>query len=114
MALPTAQAWLTKWGTNLSASGNYIKQGVNNVTVAPGVAAAAAADRMLAGITASVQSGQWAKQVAAVPLQSWKDAMINKGIPRLAQGVASAQSNKTQQIQAMLGSIQTSLDSISN
>lgn len=107
MAKTNAQQWLQKWGNNLNGASQYITNGVNAVTQAPGVSAAQASDRMLAGITASVQSGNWARKVAAVPLQSWKDSMIKKGIPRLAQGVAQAQANKVGSITALLAAVDT-------
>ena len=114
MAKLNAQQWLSKWGTNLQGSATYIKNGVNAVTQAPGVSAAAAADRMLAGITASVQSGAWAKAVSAVPLSAWQAAMINKGIPRLSQGVTQAQSTKVQAITNFLTAVDNSVASIAS
>lgn len=107
MAKVNAQQWLQKWGTNLNASSQYIKDGVNRVQVAPGVSAANAADRMLAGVTASVQNGTWQRKVSAVPLQSWQQSMINKGIPRLAQGVTQAQGTKQNSITALLAAVDT-------
>ena len=105
MARVNAQEWLTKWGTNLNASGPYIKAGVSKVSTAPGVAAAAAQDRMLAGITEAVTSGLWAKRVAGVSLSDWQSAMINKGIAHISQGVAQAQKTKMSEIQALLSAI---------
>ena len=105
MARVSAQEWLTKWGTNLNASGQYIKSGVSKVSTAPGIAAAASADRMLAGITAAVTSGMWAKRVASVSLADWQSAMINKGIAHIAQGVSQAQKTKLPEIQALLSAI---------
>lgn len=110
MARVNAQQWLAKWGTNLNASSQYITNGVKAVTVAPGVSAAAASDRMLAGIQASVSSGKWGRAVSAVSLQSWQNSMINKGIPRLAQGVTQAQATKQNSIAALL----TAVDSAAN
>lgn len=107
--LPTAQAWLSKWGTNLNAAGTYIKNGVSAVQTAPGVSAAAASDRMIAGVQAAVTSGKWQRNVSAVSLQSWQNSMINKGIPRIAQGVTQAQANKVPQITALLGAISTAV-----
>lgn len=107
MARVNAQQWLQKWGTNLNASGPYIQSGVQRVTTAPGQAAAAASDRMLAGVQKAVTSGKWAKGVSSVTLQQWQNAMIQKGIPRLAQGVTSAQQNKQPQIQALLTAVDT-------
>lgn len=108
MAKVTAAEWLAKWGTNLGASSTYITNGVNKVQTAPGVSAAAAQDRMLAGVTAAVQNGTWAKRVSGVSLQSWQQAMIKKGIPRLTQGISTAQQNKTQQISALLTAVDAS------
>ncbi len=112
MAKVSAQEWLSKWGTNLNAAGSYIKAGVNKVSTAPGVAAAAAQDRMLAGITEAVSSGLWARRVAAVSLSDWQSAMINKGIAHISQGVAQAQKTKLSEIQALLSAIDTVQSSV--
>lgn len=105
MAKVTAQQWLQKWGTNLSAAAPYITSGVARVTTAPGIAAAAAAPTMLANITQSVTSGAWAARVSAVPLSAWQSAMTVKGIPRLAQGITQAQSTKTNAISTFLSAV---------
>ena len=105
MARVNSQQWLQKWSTNLNAAGTYIKNGVNAVTVAPGQAAAAAQDRMLAGVTQAVQSGKWARNVSKVSLQDWQNAMINKGIPRIAQGTQVAVATKGPQIDALLANV---------
>jgi hypothetical protein len=105
MARVTPQEYLTKWGTNLNAAGVYIKSGVNKVSVAPGVSAAAASDRMLAGVTQAIQTGTWQRAVSGVSLQSWQDAMINKGIPRLPTGIATAQKTKVDRITTLLSNV---------
>lgn len=107
MARVNSQQWLQKWSTNLNAAGTYIKNGVNGVTTAPGQSAAAAQDRMLAGITQAVQSGKWARNVSAVSLQAWQNAMINKGIPRIAQGTAQAVATKGPAIDVLLANVAT-------
>jgi len=107
MARVNAQEWLGKWSTNLNGAGTYIKNGVNRVTVAPGQAAAAAADRMIAGVTSAVTSGKWQRNVSAVSLQAWQDAMINKGIPRLQQGTATAVKTKQDKIARLLTNVDT-------
>jgi hypothetical protein len=78
-----------KWVTNLSGATTSITAGVNDVTVAPGVAAAKQVNTWLAKIQAS--SGKWAKNVSAVSLQDWQSSMINIGIPRIAQGAQQKQ-----------------------
>jgi hypothetical protein len=105
----TAQQWLQKWGNNLNAAGPYIKSGVQAVQTAPGVSAAAAQDRMLAGVQASVTSGKWARNVSAVSLQSWQNAMINKGMGRIAAGVTQAQTSATSAITTLLNNVQTAV-----
>ena len=59
-----------------------------NVTVAPGKSAALAKDLWLQKISASAD--KWARRVSAVSLQDWQDAMINKGINRIASGTQAA------------------------
>lgn len=105
MAKVTAAGWLDKWGQRLNASGQFITSGVNNVQTAPGVAAAAAQDRMLTNLTAAVTSGVWARNVSGVSLSDWKSAMVNKGVPRIAQGVTAAQKNKAQIIGQLLQAV---------
>lgn len=105
MAKVNAAGWLDKWGQRLNASGQFIQSGVNGVQTAPGVAAAAAQDRMLTNLTQAVTSGIWARNVSGVSLQAWKDAMVNKGIPRISQGVTAAQKNKTQVITQLLSAV---------
>lgn len=76
-----------KWATNLSNATSSIQAGVNGVTEAPGAKAAAAADYWLQRTMAAKQ--KFITKSQAVPLQAWKDAMINIGVPRVAQGAAA-------------------------
>lgn len=78
-----------KWYTNFAASGPSITAGVNAVTVAPGVKAAAKKALWLAKVTASVD--KWAKNVSAVPLETWKQSMLTTGIQRLQTGATAGQ-----------------------
>ena len=91
MARVTPQEAAEKMVRRVSAAGPDIKRGIERVTEAPGVKAAAAQDLMLARLTESVLSGKWADAVAAVPLADWKKAAIEKGLPRIAQGISAAQ-----------------------
>jgi hypothetical protein len=84
---PTAVA--TKWHTNFSAAGPSITAGVQAVTIAPGIKAAAAKALWLAKVTASVD--KWAKNVSAVSLSSWQNDMLTKGLQRLATGATAGQ-----------------------
>lgn len=84
-----ATAVAQKWYTNFTASGPSITAGVNAVTIAPGVKAAAAKALWLAKVTASAD--KWAKNVSAVSLESWKNAMLTTGLQRLATGATAGQ-----------------------
>lgn len=101
----TAAQWLDKWGSRLNASTSYITAGVNAVTTAPGVSAAAAQDRLLTNFTTAVTSGLWAKRVSGVSLADWKSAMTGKAIPRIPAGVTQAQKTKTATITALLSAV---------
>lgn len=105
MARVNAQQWLDKWGRRLNAAGQDIQNGVQRVQTAPGQAAAAAQQLMLQRLTDSVTSGVWARQVSKVSLADWQNAMVNKAIPRIPQGVATAQKNKAGNITALLSAV---------
>ncbi len=107
MARVNAQQWLEKWGRRLSAAGPDIASGVDRVKQAPGEKAAAAQDLMLQRLTEAITSGVWARNTAAVSLESWQTSMKKKGIPRIAQGVAGAQANKQGSITALLAAVDT-------
>lgn len=73
---------------NLSRSGDRIKEGIMGVTVAPGKLAAQNKERYLAGINKSVD--KWADNVASVSLTDWQQAAVEKGVPRIAEGIRQA------------------------
>ena len=105
-----SQQWLQKWSNNLNGAGQYITNGVNAVTVAPGQAAAAQAGRWAANVAAAQQ--KWAANVSAVSLQSWQSSMIKKGIPRIQQGTAQAVATKGPQIDKLLANVQTAVNAV--
>lgn len=76
-----------KHARNLKASVPDITIGVEAVTEAPGKKAAAQADKMLAKLSEKVRDGTWAARVSGVSLEEWRTKMINKGIPRIAEGI---------------------------
>jgi hypothetical protein len=88
MARVTAAQGAAKWASRLSGAAQEITQGVQAVTEAPGMAAARSKALWLSQVTASAD--KWARRVSSVSLQSWQDAMINKGVPRIGQGAQAA------------------------
>lgn len=91
MARKTAADVARKWKERMEGASQSVADGVNAVTTAPGKKAAAAKDTMRARLLKSIDDGTWEKNTAAVPLESWKDSMVSKGVPRIADGVAKAQ-----------------------
>jgi hypothetical protein len=89
MARVTPEQAAQKWASRLSGATTEIQQGVNSVTVAPGVAAARQKDVWLAKVTAA--KDKWASRVASVPLQEWQQKMLTVGVPRIAQGASANQ-----------------------
>lgn len=84
----------TKWKTNFSASGPSIEAGVRAVTESPGMAAARAKAKWLAKVTASAD--KWAKNVSAVSLQAWQNAMLTTGLQRLQTGATAGEPKMAQ------------------
>lgn len=85
----TPQDATQKWVTNIGQSTQRIQAGVQAVTRSPGAAAAAQSQKWLSRIQASAD--KWRARVGAVSLQEWQQAMINVGIPRIAQGAQQKQ-----------------------
>lgn len=78
-----------RWATNLAGATGKMTDGINAVQTAPGVAAARQKQVWAANTAASVD--KWASKTAAVSLQDWQQAMINKGVSRVASGATAAQ-----------------------
>lgn len=115
MAKLTPSEFAEKWQRRLSAAAPDITKGVNRVDVSPTEKAAAKADKMLANVTAAVQSGKWANGLRRVTISDWKAATINKGIPRLSQGVQGAApkvSNFASQLLPFQDSLQSQINSM--
>lgn len=88
MAVKNATTIANKWRDRLQSATQQMTDGVRAVTQAPGQAAAAKADVMKQRLLDAINSGKWAKNVSAVTLADWQNAMINVGIPRVASGAS--------------------------
>jgi len=78
-----------KWVNGLSQATDRLTKGVQAVQVSPGQKAAAQSAKWLQRVTAS--QDKWRTRVGAVTLADWQQAMINVGIPRVAQGAQAKQ-----------------------
>ena len=105
MAKVTAQQYVDKQARRLIGATEEIRQGVQNVTEAPGVKAARKADKMLAGITEAINSGKWQEAVANVSLPEWQRAMLDKGIGRIPAGVEAAKAKNLQMAERLLAAV---------
>lgn len=90
MAKLTSSEFAEKWSRRLSSAGQDIQKGIQRVDTSPTEAAAAKKDKMLQNVTNAIQNGKWEAGLRRVTLQDWKKAAIEKGIPRISQGVTNA------------------------
>ena len=87
MARLTPAEFQEKHARRLSAAVEDVRKGIDRVTVNPCEQAAAKQDKMLAGITAAVNDGRWARGLRRVSLEQWKDKAKNVGVGRIASGI---------------------------
>jgi len=90
MSMPTADEAAQKWAKNLGASTTSITNGVNRVDRSPMEKAAAKVNEYVAGVQEAAASGKWARGLRRTTLESWKEAMLKKGLNRIASGANAA------------------------
>ncbi len=112
MAVKDPAAVSNKWLKNLSQATTAITDGVQGVTVAPGISAAKQKQRWLNRIMESAD--KWATNVAGVSLSAWQDAMVNLGIPRIASGAQQKQGKYTAFAQQFLPYLESGATKINN
>lgn len=79
-----------RWRDNLAASSAKITEGVQGVTRSPMEVAASRKDKWIAGVQQAAQSGKWEAGLRRRTLGDWQQAMITRGVPRIAQGASEA------------------------
>lgn len=107
MARVTAQEWQEKHARRLKASTEDIRRGIDRVTVAPGVLAAEQQEVLIQKFTEAVRSGNWAKKVAGVSLDEWKNAFKSKGVDRIAAGIDNAKDKSIASAEKLLKNVDT-------
>jgi len=90
MAKLTATEFQEKHARRLKASTEDMRRGIDRVTESPTAKAASKQDKMLANLTASVQSGKWAAGLKRVSLEEWKRKTRDVGVNRVAAGIDAA------------------------
>lgn len=86
----TPQQAATNWAAGMSAAGAKAKAGVQAVTESPASRAILAIPRQVQGVIDAANSGRTQAGLQTVTLQSWQNAYINKGLPRMASGAQDA------------------------
>lgn len=99
-----------KWVTGMQGAGQAIADGVNAVTVAPGAAAARQKNVYVQNTTAAAD--KWARNVQAVSLGDWKEAMLNKGVNRVGTGAAASQGKMQNAMTQLLPQIDAIVNSL--
>lgn len=102
MPAVTAQQYWQRWSDGMNAAGDKMRAGINRVQITPAAAAIAAQSKMRANWLQAVDSGKWANNLGAMTLAIWQRAMIDKGIPRIADGVRGSQTRVTNFANALL------------
>ena len=90
MAMASPQNAATNWARGMANSTEKIKQGVMGGTESPTAKAAARADAYLAGVQRAVSERRYQAALEAVSTEQWKQAMLNKGVNRIAGGAEAA------------------------
>ena len=87
MSRMTPQQAAEKWASRTASATGDWERGVQNVTQAPGAAAAAAKDKWAAGVAAA--KDRFAANSQAVSLTEWKSRAVTKS-SRYSQGTEAA------------------------
>ena len=108
MAKLSAEQYAEKQARNLKNSLPDIRAGIERVSTAPGVAAAAAQTRMKDNLNRAIDDGRWAAKVRGVSLEEWKSAALNKGVDRIAAGIDQAHDKQVQMAGRLLAAVDSS------
>ncbi len=114
MARVTPEEFQEKHARRLKGATEDIRRGVERVTTSPTEKAAAKADKFLAKVTESVNSGKWQSGLRRVTLEEWKGKMIEKGIARIPQGIDGARDKVIAFASDLLPHVDRGVDKVKN
>jgi len=90
MARVTPEEFQEKHARRLKAATEDIRRGVERVSEAPTLKAAAKKEKMKAKLMEALDSGKWENGLKRVTLEEWKAKMIEKGVSRIPAGIDAA------------------------
>ena len=105
-----ATASAAKWAAGMQNAGTAIQDGVQRVQTAPGLTAAKNKSAYVQNVAAA--ANKWAARTAAVPLSEWQNAMITKGLPRIATGATAAQPKMQAFLQNFLPFVESAVNAL--
>lgn len=114
MPIPTPTQAAAKLKTRIQQSGQMYSDGVNAVQVNPAEKAIAAKDKWAASIQEAIANDRYAKGLAPVTLQSWKNATITYGVSRYTQSADKAGANYQKFAEKFFPFLQTEMATINN
>lgn len=114
MAVAPAQTWGQNWSSGVSGASQKYVDGIRNTQVDVVGRAIAQQAALLAGFTQAVQSGEWARRLAAVGTPGWKSAAEAKAanyVTGASAGLSKFQSF-AQQAQPVWQNLSSAIDSL--
>jgi len=79
-----------KHARRLKAAIDDMRTGIERVDKSPTAAAAEKAEKMKQRLVEAIDTGKWQANLRAVSLEEWKAKFLQKGLPRVAQGIDAA------------------------
>lgn len=90
MPMPRPEEIAEKQIRRVQQASEDVRAGVQRVDEAPGAKAAAKQEKLVQAFLEAIRTGKWQTRVAGVTLEEWRQAMLSKGVPRIAEGIAAA------------------------
>jgi len=112
MVLPDPKETAEKWVRNLSGSIEYIRSGVQKVTVAPSELAIKNKEKMKRKLIEAIDKGEWEAGLRKYTLDMWKKDMLTKGIDRIPSGAEASKDKMADFLAQLFSHIEAGLREI--